>query len=399
MKETFQKNIFLDHAATTPVHPDVLDAMLPFLASDYGNPSSLHSLGRKAKQAVEAARVKVADLIGADPGEIVFTSGGTEADNLAVQGAVFGNLHKGRHIITSTIEHPAVLNVCHRLRHKGFSVTYLSVDSHGIVSADDVKEAIRNDTILISIMHGNNETGSLQPVQEIGTVAKENGILFHTDAVQSMGKIPVSVRDLNVDLMSMSAHKIYGPKGIGALWVKKNTRIAQLLHGGSQEMNVRPGTENVPAIAGFGKACEISALMTKGDAASHLRHLRDHLERAIAERIPSARINGHPQKRLPQILSVSFPSLEGLSIVDELDAHGICASGGAACSTGKSEPSHVLLAMNVPPEEASGTVRFSLGFENTEQDIDYTADILGKAVDRLYGFKRGRAKGAGRSMP
>ncbi len=386
MKKSIQKHVFLDHAATTPVHPDVLETMMPFFGSHYGNPSSFYGLGRKAHQAIEKARGKVAALIGAEPGEIIFTSGGTEADNLAIQGIAFANVHRGRHIITSAIEHPAVLNVCSHLKQRGFSVTQLPVDSYGNVNAADVKEAIRNDTILITIMHANNEIGSLQPIKEIGTIAKECGIIFHTDAVQSIGKIPVNVRELKVDLMSISSHKIYGPKGIGALWVKSGTRIAPLLYGGRQEMNLRPGTENVPAIVGFGKASEISMAMLNDDITSHLHHLRDRLEQSIAERIPSARINGHPQKRIAHISSISFKSLESLSIIANLDVHGIYASGGAACTTGKIESSHVLAAMNIPPETASGTVRFSLGFENTEQDVDHAIDILTKTVNRLHAF-------------
>jgi len=379
------KHIYLDHAATTPIHPDVLETMLPFFGFHYGNASSFYSFGRKSKQAIEEARGKVAALIGVEPSEIIFTSGGTEANNLAIQGTIFANVHRGRHIITSAIEHPAVLSVCSYLEQRGFRVSYLPVDSYGIVKVADVKAAISNDTIFITIMHANNEIGNLQPIAEIGAIAKEHGIIFHTDAVQSVGKIPVNVSKLKVDLMSISAHKIYGPKGMGALWVKSGTRIAPLLYGGRQEMKIRPGTENVSAIVGFGKASEIAAATLKENL-PHLRYLRDRLEQSISKRISTARVNGHPQKRLPHILSVSFESLESLSIIANLDVHGVYASGGAACTTGMIEPSHVLMAMKIPPEMALGTVRFSFGWENTGRDVDYTVDILEKSVGRLYKF-------------
>jgi len=380
-----KKQIYLDHAATTPVHGDVLGAMLPYFGYHYGNASGFYSLGQRSKTAIEDARKHVADLIGAEPREIIFTSGGTEADNLAIQGSIFANVHKGRHIITSAIEHHAVLNVCTFLEQRGFRVSYLPVDQYGAVRAAEVKKAITNDTIMITIMHSNNEVGTLQPIAEIGAIAKEHGIIFHSDAVQSVGKIGVDVNDLNVDFMSISAHKIYGPKGIGALYVRQGNHIAPLMHGGDHEMKMRPGTENVPAIVGFGKACEIAAETLEANL-SQVKELREQLEKAISEKLPSARINAHPKKQLPHILSVSFESLESLSIIANLDIQGICASGGAACTTGIIEPSHVLSAMQIPPEMAYGTVRFSLGWENNPREIEMTATALAIAIKRLQSF-------------
>lgn len=380
MAET--KRIYLDHAATTPIHPDVLEVMLPYYQESFGNPSSLHTLGRKAKKAIDEARARVASLIGADPSEIVFTSGGTEADNLAIRGVAYALEPKGRHIITSAIEHHAVLNTCKYLEQRGFRVSYLPVDNYGLVDPDDVKKAITPETILITIMHANNEVGTIEPITEIGLIAKEKGIPFHSDTVQTVGKIPVDVDSLNVDLLSISSHKIYGPKGIGALYIRKGMDIIPLIYGGEHERSLRAGTENVPGIVGLGKACEI-ALRDLEVQRDHLNDLRDRLQTQIIESIPHIHVNGHPLKRLPHILNISFESIEGEAIIANLDIKGVAASAGAACASGDIEPSHVLSAMRVSPDMAIGTVRFSLGRENAKEDIDYTTAILEEGVRKL----------------
>jgi len=379
------KKIYLDHAATTPTHPEVLEAMLPYYKEFFGNPSSAYTLGRKARKAVDKARADVASLIGADPLEIVFTSGGTEADNLAIRGIACAREAKGRHIITSAIEHHAVLNTCKYLEERGFSVSYLPVDGYGLVDPDDVKKAITSDTILITIMYANNEVGTIEPIKEIGLVAKKNGILFHSDAVQAVGKIPVDVATLNVDLLSVSGHKIYGPKGVGALYIKNGVEITPLLYGGGHEKNLRAGTENVPGIVGLGKACEIASRDLESQM-SCLQGLRDRLQTQITEKIHRTRINGHPLKRLPHILSASFEYVDGESIIANLDLKGIDASAGAACTSGDRQPSHVLSAMRVSPDVAIGTVRFSLGRETTKEEIEYTKDILEESIKRLRGM-------------
>ncbi|MEA3222940.1 MAG: cysteine desulfurase NifS [Thermodesulfobacteriota bacterium] len=376
------KRIYLDHAATTPTHPEVLEAMLPYYKEFFGNPSTTYTLGRKARKAVDEARADVASLIGADPLEIIFTSGGTEADNLAIKGIACAGEAKGRHIITSAIEHHAVLNTCRYLEERGFRVSYLPVDEYGLVDPDDVKGAITSDTILITIMYANNEVGTIEPVEEIGLIAKEKGILFHSDAVQAVGKIPVDVDTLNVDLLSVSGHKIYGPKGIGALYIKNGVEITPLLYGGGHERNLRAGTENVPGIVGLGKACDIASRDLESQM-SCLQGLRDRLQTQITEKVSHTRINGYPLKRLPQILSVSFECVDGESIVAGLDIKGVAVSAGAACTSGEREPSHVLSAMGISPDVAFGTVRISLGRENTKEDIEYTAEILEKNVKRL----------------
>jgi cysteine desulfurase len=380
-----KEKIYLDHAATTPVHPDALAAMLPCFGYHYGNPGSLYSLGKKAGNLIDEARSRTASLIGACPEDIIFTSGGTEADNLAIKGAALASWKKGGHIITCASEHHAVLNTCEWLEDKGFAVTYLPVDSYGILNPDDVKKAITKDTILISVMHANNETGTVQPVEDIGKIAGENGILFHSDAVQSAGKIPIDVASMNVDLLSISSHKIYGPKGAGALYVKNKAVLSPLFSGGGQENGLRSGTENVTGIVGFGRACEI-ALGNLSHNILHVKSLRDCLEQLLLEKIPDARINGHPTERLPHILSVSFEGIEAASIIAALDASGICASAGAACTSGYVKPSHVLAAMQVPPGMLYGTIRLSPGWENTEDQMLEVSDAIHKAVSEFREF-------------
>jgi len=376
------RKVYLDHSATTPVRPEVLEAMLPFLQGRFGNPSSLHSWGREAKKALEEAREQVAALIGARPEEIVFTSGGTEADNLAITGAAYANARKGKHIIISSIEHHAALDTAAHLQKQGFKVTFLPVTAEGLVRVEDVAEAITGETILISVMHANNEVGTIQPIAEIGRLAKEKGIVFHSDAVQSAGKIPINVDELGVDLLSLSAHKIYGPKGVGALYVRKGTRLEPILHGGAQERKRRPGTENMPGIVGFGKAAELARQEMAGEA-ERLRKLRDKLLDGIVARIPHVIITGHRWQRLPNHASVCVKYVEGESMLLSLDMQGVAASSGSACTSGSLDPSHVLLAMGLPHEVAHGSLRLTLGRENTEEDIDYVLEVLPPIVERL----------------
>ncbi|MGI9953000.1 cysteine desulfurase NifS [Moorellaceae bacterium AZ2] len=376
------RRVYLDHSATTPVRPEVLEEMLPFLKEEFGNPSTIYSWGREAKKAVEEARARVAALIGAQPEEIVFTSGGTEADNMALIGAAYANQNKGKHIITSSIEHHAVLDTAQYLMRQGFKVTFLPVTPEGLVRVEDVAQAITDETILISIMHVNNEVGTIQPVQEIGKLARERGIIFHTDAVQSVGKIPVDVQDLNVDLLTASAHKIYGPKGVGCLYIRKGTRIQPLLHGGGQERKRRAGTENVPGIVGFGKAAELAGKELESEG-RRLRALRDKLIDGVLASIEETRLNGDRQQRSPINANFSFRYVEGESILLSLDMKGIAASSGSACTSGSLDPSHVLLAMGIPHEIAHGSVRMTLGRDNTEEDIDYVLEVLPDIIQRL----------------
>lgn len=376
------RRVYLDHSATTPVRPEVLEEMLPFFKDQFGNPSTIYSWGREAKNAVEEARARVASLIGAQPEEVVFTSGGTEADNMALIGAAYANQKKGKHIITSSIEHHAVLDTAQYLMHQGFKVTFLPVTREGLVRVEDVEEALTQETILISIMHVNNEVGTIQPIQEIGKLARERGIIFHTDAVQSVGKIPVNVDELNVDLLSASAHKIYGPKGVGCLYIRKGTRLQPLLHGGGQERKRRAGTENVPGIVGFGKAAELAGLELESEA-QRLKKLRDKLIDGVLSRIDEAQLNGDRQRRSPINANFSFRYVEGESILLSLDMKGIAASSGSACTSGSLDPSHVLLAMGIPHEIAHGSVRMTLGRDNTEEDIDYVLKVLPEIIERL----------------
>ena len=376
------KKIYLDHNATSPVHPEVLEAMLPFYKEAYGNASSIHSFGREARKAVEASRETIAAFIGASPDEIIFTSGGTESDNTAIKGVIEANASKGNHIITSVIEHHAVLNTCKYLEKHGCTVTYLPVDEFGVVSVDELKNAITADTILVSIMHANNETGALQPIEEIGAVTRAKGIIFHSDAVQSLTKVPVDVDKMNVDRLSFSGHKIYAPKGVGVLYKRKGIKMAPLIVGGHHEKNKRAGTENVAGIVGFAKAVEIS----KRDGAvlnKRIAELRDRLWKGINDNIKKVKLNGHPDKRTPNTLNVSFEYVEGESIILNLDMEGIAVSSGSACASGSLSASHVMLAMGLDHAIAQGSIRFSLGKDNTEEDIDFVINILPGIIDKL----------------
>jgi len=387
--------IYMDHNATTPTDSRVVDAMKPYFSKWYGNPSSVYKFAQQAQKAKELSRGKVAKILNAKPEEIVFTSGGTEADNFAIKGVAYANKEKGNHIITSKIEHHAVLNTCKWLEKQGFKVTYIGVDKYGIVDLDELKDAISDKTILISVMHANNEVGTIAPISEIAKLAKERGVYFHTDAVQSVGKIPIDVNELGVDLLSISGHKFYGPKGVGALYIRKGTQIAPLLHGGRHERNRRAGTENIPGIVGLGKACEITREEREGEA-KRLKTLRDRLEKAVVEKIDDVIINGHPEKRLAGTLNICVKYVEGESMLLNLDYEGIAASSGSACTSGSLEPSHVLLALGIPPEVAHGSLRFSLGHDNTEEDIDHVIEVLPPIVKKLRAmspFKKGREGG------
>ncbi|MBI2329575.1 MAG: cysteine desulfurase NifS [Chloroflexi bacterium] len=376
------KQIYLDYAATTPTHPEVVKAMLPYFTEIFGNPSSIYAAGQEAKGAIEAARVKLADLIGARSEEIVFTSGGTEADNFAIKGTAYASESKGNHIITTAIEHSAVIETCKFLQKRGFQVTYLPVDDYGLVDPGHVRQAITAKTILISIMQANNEIGTIEPIAEIAQIAREKGIHFHSDAVQTVGHIPVNVHELGVDLLSMSAHKLYGAKGIGALYIRRDIKITPFMHGGEQERRRRASTENVPGIVGFGKAAELAQPAINEEAA-RLIYLRDKLIKGLLERIDHTRLNGHPVMRLPNNVNISVDYVEGESMALNLDLEGICASTGSACSSASLEPSHVLLALGCPPEQAHGSLRFSLGKWTTEEEIERVLDILPRIVAKL----------------
>jgi cysteine desulfurase len=390
--------VYLDYNATTPVEPQVLDAMLPYFSADFANASSIHTPGQRARAAVETAREQVAALIGARPQEIVFTSGGTESDNHAIFGVIaesvgqalppvaFSSLADSPlakpHIITTTIEHEAVLNACQALEKQGVSVTYLPVDREGMVDSESVRGAIRPGTALITIMHANNELGAVQPLEEIGRIAKEHKIYFHTDAVQSAGKIPIDVNDVNVDLLSLSGHKLYAPKGAGALYVRSGTHLRQLLYGGHHQRGFRPGTENVGGIVGLGKAAEIARPSLAGDV-KHVSALRDKLERGLLERVPQIRVNGALAPRTPNTTNVMFAGIEGEALVIALDLKGLACSVGAACSSGAVEPSHVLTAIGLSQEEAKASLRFSLGRHTAESEIDFALRVIPEAVAQL----------------
>ncbi len=376
------KRTYLDHAATTPTHPEVVEAMLPYFSESFGNPSSIHFLGQETRVIVDEAREKIASLIGAQSNEIVFTSGGTEADNFALKGVASACGHKGNHIITTSIEHHAVLESCRFLEEQGFAVSYLPVDRYGRVDPEEVRKAIANKTILISIMHANNEVGTIQAIAAIGEIARERGVCFHTDAVQTVGHIPVNVDELNVDLLAMSAHKLYGPKGIGALYVRRGTRIAPFMHGGGQERGLRASTENVPGIVGFGKAVEL-AQKELGAEAKHLTALRDRLIHELSERITQIHLNGHPSQRLPNNVNVGIEFVEGEAMAISLDLEGIAVSTGSACSSHDMETSHVLTALGVPAVLARGSLRFSLGRGTTEKDLERVLEVLPRIVARL----------------
>lgn len=373
---------YFDYSATTPVDPEVLKEMIPHFTQDFGNPSSIYSFGREGRKAVEEARERVARLIGADPKEIYFTGSGSEADNWAIKGIAMALKEKGNHIITSKIEHHAVLHVCEYLEKNGFEVSYLPVDKDGLVNVNDVEDAITDRTILISIMFANNEIGTIQPIKEIGKVAKKHGVIFHTDGVQALGSTVIDVKDMNIDLMSMSAHKIYGPKGVGALFIRKGVRIEPLIHGGAQERNKRAGTENVPGIVGFGKAADI-AFQQLDEHIQRLTALRDKLIQGILDRIEYVRLNGHPTKRLPGNVNMSFQFVEGEALLLSLDMVGICGSSGSACTSGSLDPSHVLLSIGLPHEIAHGSLRLTIGKYTKEEDIDFVLEELPKIIERL----------------
>ncbi len=376
------KRIYLDHNATTPVRKEALEAMLPFYREVFGNPSSVHGFGREARKHLEDAREKVADAIEAGPEEIIFTGGGTEADNLAVQGAAYANRAKGNHIVTSRIEHHAVLHACQYLEKLGFAVTYLPVKRNGMVDPVEVEGAIKKKTILVTVMTANNETGVLQPIGEIGKIARARGVLFHTDAIQALGKVPLDVKKLGVDLLSLSGHKVYGPKGVGALYIRKGTRVQPLAQGGHHEGGKRAGTENTAGIVGFGKACEL-AVAELSEESARLRILRNRLCGGIGRKIDHVRLNGDASRRLPNTLNMSFQYVEGEAIVLGMDMKGVAVATGSACTSGTLEPSHVLRAMGVPPALAQGSIRFSLGRSNTPEEIDYTIKALSAVVKRL----------------
>jgi cysteine desulfurase len=376
------KRIYLDYAATTPVNPDVVKVMLPYFTDVFGNPSSIYSYGQETKKAIGEARTKVANLIGARDEEVVFTSSGTEADNMAIKGIAYANESRGNHIITSSIEHHAIIETCKFLERRGFSVTYLPVDGYGLVDPEDVRRSITGKTILVSVMNANNEIGTIEPIAEIGRIARETGIYFHTDAVQTAGHIPVDVNELTVDLLSISAHKLYGPKGVGALYIRKGTRVVPLIHGGEQERGRRASTENVPGIVGFGRAAEL-ARQEMSQEIQRLTILRDKLIDGLLNRIDHIRLNGHPLNRLPNNVNMSFDYIEGESMVLNLDLERICTSTGSACSSSSLEPSHVLLAIGLKHEQAHGSLRFTLGKWTTDADIERVLNVFPGIVTRL----------------
>lgn len=373
--------IYLDYNATTPTDPSVVEAMVPYFNEEYGNPSSIYRFAQEAQEAKEKARDKVSILLGARSDEIVFTSGGTEAINFALKGVAYANKNKGNHIITSKIEHPAVLNTCKWLEKEGFNVSYVGVDKYGMVDLDELRSKITDKTILISIMHANNEIGTIEPLSEISKIAKSFGIYFHTDAVQTVGKISTNVNELGVDLLSLSGHKFYGPKGIGALYIRKGTKIEKLIHGGHHEHNRRAGTENVPYIVGLGKACDLA--IESGYREEKIKSLRDKLLAGLVAKIDDIIVNGHPEQQLAGTLNICVKYVEGESMVLNLDLEGICVSSGSACASGSLEPSHVLLAIGIPPEVAHSSLRFSLGRLTTEQEIECVIEVLPPIVQKL----------------
>lgn len=392
--------IYFDHNATTPVHPAVLEAMLPYLTAEFGNPSSAHRFGQRARQAIEGARESVAELIGARPSEIVFTSGGTEADNTAIFGVVGHALRRRAksidaplHLITTVIEHDAILNSCRALAGRGFSVTCVPVERNGIVSPETISAAIRPETVLISVMHANNEIGTLQPIEAIGRIAAEAAIRFHTDAVQAAGKVPIDVNRLGVNLLSLSAHKFGGPKGAGALFVRRGVEIDPLLYGGQNERGRRAGTENVATIVGLGKACEL-VRADLAEASARVSELRDRLEKGLLARIPGARVNGDLQRRVPNTSNLLLPGAESESLIIALDLAGLACSAGAACSSGAVEPSHVLTAIGLSPAEARASVRLSLGRTSTREEIDTALELIPVAVARQRNVASGREMAA-----
>jgi len=377
------KRVYMDHAATTPTDIEVVKEMELYFTQKYGNSNSIHSFGQEARDAVEESRKKIAHLIGADPSEIIFTSGGTESDNYAIKGIAWANQKKGNHIITSKIEHHAVLHSCHFLEKHEFNVTYLPVDKYGQINPDDVKRAITDKTILVTIVHANNEIGTIEPVKEIGKIVEGAGIYFHTDSVQTVGHIPIDVNDLGVDMLSMSGHKLYGPNGVGVLYLRKSTKIDSLMDGGGQEKNRRAGTENVAGIVGIGKAAELAEKRLAQGEEDKIIKLRDKLIKEIMNKVENVRLNGHPTNRLPGNINFCFEFIEGESMLLNLDIEGVAASSGSACTSGSLEPSHVLLAIGLPPEIAHGSLRLTLGKDNTEEEVDCVIDILPQIIEKL----------------
>ncbi len=377
-----EKIIYMDNAATTSVHPQVLESMLPFFSENYGNPSSIYSISEITKSAIENSREIISTYIGSEKKEIYFTGGGSESDNWAIKSVADQYKEKGNHIITSKIEHHAVLHTCEFLEKNGFEVTYLDVDEFGLIDLNDLKSAIKPSTILISIMFANNEIGTILPIEEIGKIAKENNVLFHTDAVQAFGQLHINVNQLNIDLLSASAHKLKGPKGVGLLYVRKGVKIPPLIHGGAQERNKRAGTENVPGIVGFGKAVEM-AEKTIDKRMNYEKELRDYLIERVINEVPFTRLNGHSEYRLPNNANFSFRYVEGEAILMMLDSNGICASSGSACTSGSLDPSHVLLAIGLPHEIAHGSLRLTISDETTKEDIDFVVETVKNTMERL----------------
>ena len=377
-----KKLIYLDNAATTKTAPEVVEAMLPYFSEFYGNPSSIYSLAGESKKAIDQARETIAGALGAQPEEIYFTAGGTESDNWALKAAAEYYRKKGNHIITTKIEHHAVLHSCQQLEKQGFEVTYLDVDENGVVKLEELKKAIRPTTILISVMYANNEIGTIQPIQEIGEIAREKGILFHTDAVQAFGQLPIHVDDCHIDMLSASGHKLNGPKGIGFLYIRKGVKIRSFIHGGAQERKRRAGTENVPGIVGLGRAVE-RAVKTMEERTAKERELRDYLIGRVLAEIPYTRLNGHRSLRLPNNANFSFQFIEGESLLIMLDMEGICGSSGSACTSGSLDPSHVLLAIGLPHEIAHGSLRLTLNEENTKEELDFVVESLKRIIERL----------------
>lgn len=374
--------IYMDNSATTPVKKEVLDAMIPYYTEYYGNPSSIYTLGRESKKALDASRDKIANIFGANPNEIFFTAGGSESDNWAIKGVAFANKHKGNHIITTRIEHHAVLHTCDYLQKQGFEITYLDVDEYGMIDLDQLKNSITDKTILISVMFANNEIGTIQPIKEIGAIAKEHNVYFHTDAVQAVSNVAIDVNELNIDMMSVSSHKFYGPKGIGFLYVRNGVRLDNHMHGGAQERKKRAGTENVASIVGMARALEL-AYNNLDEHNEKLSKLRKKFIDGIMDKISHVKLNGHPEKRLPGNVNVSIEFVEGESLLLSLDLEGIAASSGSACTSGSLDPSHVLLAIGLPHEIAHGSLRFSLGDFNTEEEVDFVLEKLTGIVARL----------------
>ncbi len=376
------RRVYMDHNATTPVHPEVLEAMMPFFRDQFGNASSIHWAGREVKKFLDEAREKVSALMNADPQEILFTGCGTESDNMAIKGVASTHQDKGRHIITSKVEHHAVLHTCQFMEGLGYQISYLSVDRDGLIDLEELRRSIRPDTVLVTIMFANNETGTIMPVQEIGEICREKGVTFHTDGVQAVGKIPIDLKKLPVDILSLSGHKLNTPKGIGAQFIRKGTKLSPLIHGGAQERNRRAGTENIPYIIGLGKACEI-AQRDFQKRHEYLRNLRDRLQEGIFQAVPHVELNGHPVRRLPNTLNASFLYVEGESLLLNMDLEGIAVSSGSACSSGSADASHVILAMGKSPLVAQSAIRFSLGLTSAAGDVDYVLEVLPRIIERL----------------